>query len=329
LEKIPELLDRLGVIYTFSKNRYYFPCPVHGGDNKNGCTIFADERLCWQCWTHSCHNEYTGTIFGLVRGTLTKSLGRNVSYSEVAKFFGPEYCTRVTGPQIALLPTLKSETKRILEEFEKAPNRNYEYKIDRNYAIRNLKIPSEYFLDRNFSSAILTKFDVGDCSEGYMEGRAVTPIFDENYRFVGSAGRAIDNEVVPKWKYDSIIEKGHHLYGLNLSKQYILDSGVCIVAEGQGNIWRLWEAGYPNCVGIMGAYMTDSQLIMLEKSGCTTIVIMTDMDKAGRKSVEQIKLLCGRRFNYIVPEMKYLDPAEHTAKELDELLANYKVKKLL
>lgn len=334
MEKIPEILERLGIVYSFSKERYFFPCPVHGGDNKSGCTIFADDKLCWKCWTHACHEEYGSGIFGFIRGALTKAKGKNVTYQEVASFLGPEYCREAEyDPSLNIYtPSSLKEYKRIHNTFMIEPNRDYQYKIDRQYAIRNLAIPSQYFLGRGLSAEILTKFDVGDCSEGFMEGRAVTPVYDENYRFVGNGGRKIihkrgDEE--PKWKYDSIIEKGGILYGLNLSKQFIMDSGVCIIVEGQGNIWRLWEAGYPNCVGTMGAALTDFQLILLEKSGCTTVVIMMDNNTAGEKAGIKIKKLGGRRFNYVWPQLVHDDPLEHSVGELTEILTNSGIKKLL
>ena len=318
MDQIPEVLDRLQITYTTSKNRYFFPCPVHGGDNKSGCTIFADDKLCWKCWTHGCHNEYGSGIFGFVRGSLTRAKKKNISYDEVVDFFGAQYLVDTTPefrPYEAYLD--------MMAEFQKTPNRLYQYSIDREYAIRNLIIPSPYFIGRKngFSEAALIKFDIGDCLDdgAFMFGRACSPIYNEDYKFVGMAGRSMDDSA-PKWKYDSIIEKGQHLYGLNLAMDAIRDSGVVILVEGQGNVWRLWEAGYFNSVGIMGSALTEFQLILLEMSGCTTVVIMTDMDSAGRKAVSQIKAMCGRRFNYIVPEMIYNDPADHMAGELQELL---------
>lgn len=330
MEQIPKLLDRLHIDYTFSKNRYFFSCPVHGGDNPTGCTIFSDDNLCWKCWTGGCHEQYGSGIFGFVRGALTKLSNKNVTYDQVTEFIGSKYC-KISIPVDEEVDPYR-DTHRILNEFRKEPNRNYPFNIDRNWAIKNLSIPSLYFMGRCFTEEILIKFDVGDCIEGpestnYMEGRAVTPVYNEFYQFVGSGGRLIDEESSgPKWLYDSILEKGQHLYGLNLSKQYILDSGVAIVVEGQGNVWRLWEAGYPNCVALMGSSLTDSQLILLEKSGCTTMVIMTDIDNAGQTCCKKIQEICGRRFNYVVPTMIKNDPAEHIVSELQIILTENNIK---
>lgn len=343
LEKIPEILERLGIQYSFSKNRYFFSCPVHGGDNKSGCTIFSDEKLCWKCWTHGCHEEYGSGIFGFIRGVLSRRNSRNASYNEVAEFIGSKYCYLDDGTES--IPSQLIDYKRIQTKFTIEPNREYKYNIDREYVIKNLEIPSPYFLSRGLSKEVLNKFDVGDCKEGYMAGRAVSPIYNEDYRFVGNGGRIIEDkedllrsyksDVDPslinypnsKWIYDSIIEKGEHLYGLNLSKQYILDTGYCIVVEGQGNVWKLWDAGFYYSAGTMGSTLTDSQLILLEKSGCVNIVIMTDMDEAGRKCCLKIQEMGGRRFNYMVPEMEKNDPEEHTVEELTEILTSLGIKK--
>lgn len=297
-------------------------CPVHGGDNKNGCTIFADEKLCWKCWTHGCHEEYGSHLPGFVRGVLSKKTNKNTSYEDVKKFLGPDYheiCDTFS------LPDPYLDYQRILKEFQKSPNRDYETKIDRNYGIRNLEIPSQYYINRGFTPDALVTFDIGDCLDknDYMYNKATVPIYDENYNFIGRAGRSLDDSK-PKWKYDTIVEKSQHLYGLYLAKEHILKKSSVILVEGQANIWRLYEAEFYNCVSLMGAALTDCQLVLLEKSGCTNVIIMTDMDNAGRDAVRQIKKICGRRFNYFVPQMIHNDPAEHSKEELQEILKGYK-----
>ena len=35
--KLPALLAHFDVDYVEHENRYSFPCPIHGGDNPEGC----------------------------------------------------------------------------------------------------------------------------------------------------------------------------------------------------------------------------------------------------------------------------------------------------
>ena len=69
-----------------------------------------------------------------------------------------------------------------------------------------------------------------------------------------------------------------------------------ILVEGQGDVWRMHEADYKNCVGIFGSSINDDQLLLLEQSGALNIVILTDFDTAGQKAAQQIIKKCGRRF---------------------------------
>ena len=63
------------------------------------------------------------------------------------------------------------------------------------------------------------------------------------------------------------------------------------------------EAGLDMTVGIFGCSINEDQLILLEQSGALNLIVLTDYDEAGKKAAEQIMKKCGRRFNYIRPEM--------------------------
>ena len=65
--------------------------------------------------------------------------------------------------------------------------------------------------------------------------------------------------------------------------------------EGQGDVIRLYEAGINNVVGIFGSKISDSQEYLIQKSGVSTVVIMTDADEAGQKCANDIE----ERFKYL------------------------------
>ena len=73
-ENIPALLEHFEIDSIEYPNRYSFPCPVHGGDSVEGCSIFTDGDTAtgnWRCWTNQCHEDYQSNIFGFVRGILS------------------------------------------------------------------------------------------------------------------------------------------------------------------------------------------------------------------------------------------------------------------
>jgi 5S rRNA maturation endonuclease (ribonuclease M5) len=75
-------------------------------------------------------------------------------------------------------------------------------------------------------------------------------------------------------------------------------------------------------VGIFGSSINEDQLILLEQSGALNLVVLTDYDEAGNKAAQQIMKKCGRRFNYIRPEMPkgVKDIGDLTVEQIKELI---------
>ena len=97
---------------------------------------------------------------------------------------------------------------------------------------------------------------------------------------------------------------------------------TAILVEGQGDVWRMHEAGFSNTVGIFGSSINEDQLILLEASGALNIVILTDTDDAGNKAFEQIVKKCGRRFNYLRPQISHKDVGDMTTEQINQELNN-------
>jgi len=324
IDKLPELLESLEIDFRESGSSYSFCCPVHEGDNNLGCSIRKDNGY-WSCWTHQCHEEYKKTIFGFVRGALTQKRNRKISMDECL-----EYCLNFLNVKDLDIKDDKKKFEiykeiKLIEVFNKELERQSST-ITREQIRTSLQIPSKFYQDktrqdRNFSKEILNKFDVGDCftKDKEMYYRAVVPVYDENDIYVGCIGRTI-NDGYAKWKNSKNFQKSHFLYGLNFAKSSILATRVVNIVEGQSCIWRLHEAGFPNSVGEFGADLSDDQLLLLEKSGAMALVLLTDSDNAGNKAAEKIIKKCGRRFNYIRPELPSKDIAELSVEQVQKFL---------
>lgn len=320
-DSIPEVLKRLNIEYVEYPNRYSFPCPIHGGDNPEGCSIFTDGDDVignWKCWTGGCEDDYAQNIFGFIRGCLSlekeESATLNETYSfchEIIKDYSIEEChTSVnTNRELKLLDiflkTSQSSTSNVTREEVRS----------------KLKIPAQYYLDRGYTAEVLDYFDVGLCIDRKraMHNRVVVPIYDKNYNYVGCVGRTTDDEIQPKWLHSKGFKK-EHLYGLNVAKDHIMKDRTVFLLEGQGDVWRMHEAGYKNSVGIFGASLSDDQLILLEEIGVMNVVILTDYDEAGNKAAQRIIKKCGRRFNYIRPILPAKDVGDMEMEYLKEEL---------
>ena len=315
LQNIPRLLDHLKIEDVIEyPNRFSFPCPIHGGDNPEGCSLF--HIGVWQCWTHQCEDEFKKNIFGFVRGVLTHRRKQKVSISQTAQF-----CLNFLGENIDNIADNNiSKEIDVMEIFSKQRDR-IQTEITRDQIVQKLKIPSQYYINRGFLPQTLETFDVGLCEEvnKQMSNRVVVPIYDEDFQYVGCAGRALGNDVKPKWLYSKGFKKSV-LYGLNMAKNAIRETGSVILVEGQGDVWRMHEAGYRQTVGIFGCSVTDDQLLILEESGALNMVILTDSDEAGEIAYKKIVKKCGRRFNYYRPSISTKDVGDMTIDQIQQEL---------
>ena len=315
-EDIPLLLESLGIEYIEYPNRYAFACPIHGGDNPEGCCIFTDGTNIkgnWKCWTSGCEEEYTNSLVGFVRGVLSVNKNRNISLDQAI-----QWTLDLSGGQIDEDAIASSFNP--LDIFNKKPEK-IENGITREMIISKLQVPSNYFIDRGFSPEILKTFDVGVCIEKnkQMSGRSIAPVYDKDWNYIGCAGRAHNNQIQPKWLYSKGFKKCV-LYGIHIAHNTIRSSNTVILVEGQGDVWRMHEAGYTQTVGCFGCGINDDQLILLESSGAMNVIILTDMDEAGEKAYKQIIKRGGRRFNYFRPKISTKDVGDLTTEELKKEL---------
>jgi 5S rRNA maturation endonuclease (ribonuclease M5) len=323
--RVEDLLKYFEIDYIEYPNRLAFPCPIHGGDNPEGCSIFTDgvsSKGNWNCWTANCHEDYGKNTFGFVRGLLTNRKAREVGVLETFYF-----CSKFLGLDPETIefeqPVENYSVVKILEVFQREPVR-HEQSVDRETIVDKLDIPSKYYIDRGYKSETLEKFDIGMCiGRGKpMSGRVVVPIYDENNKYVACIGRAVYQNMKPKWLHSKGFKKSSYLYGYNVAKDDIMKKGTIVLVEGQGDVWRMHEAGVTNTVGIFGASLSEDQLILIERSGARNVVILTDYDEAGQKAAKQILKRCGRRFNYYRPEIDQKDVGDMTVEQIQDQIIN-------
>ena len=313
LDRLPELLTHMGVDFTEYPNRIAFPCPVHGGDNPEACCIFTDGNSAkgnWHCWTRHCEEDFTGSLVGLVRGWMERNGCEENSFHKAL-----EFCCdflKIDVKKVEESPYDSNKVSQVFKIFNEENLSDSTPVISRESIRKKLDIPSAYYLNnsderKRFSPEVLDVFDVGECKDSQqpMFGRVVVPIYDELDNYSGCVGRTTKevSKSNPKWRNSKGFSKSANLYGFNVTAEHILSSGVAIIVEGQSDVWRLYEAGLPMAVGIFGSSLSERQLVTLEKSGAFNLVVLTDYDQAGMTAYQGIVDKCGRRFNYIRPDL--------------------------
>jgi 5S rRNA maturation endonuclease (ribonuclease M5) len=310
-------------------------CPIHGGDNPTALNMYpkADYKVHFKCRTHQCEDLFGNSLIHFIRGCLSrfeynweKEGDKEANFSEAVEFL------------LSFLKqdfnSLKSETVNIEKMKFGSLVSSISTKKARGLGItqeqyrEKLEVPAKYYVDRGFDKEILEEYDVGYCDNPRkpMYQRAVVPIYDNDHKYiVGCTGRSIHPRCeeckhyhppkencrhFPKWMHSKGFQKEKWLYNYWKAKNYMLDTGVAILVESPGNVWRLAEAGIYNAVAIFGTAFNNDQKHLLDESGALSIVCLMDNDEAGKKAAAKIEEVCGRLYRLYFPRFNANDVAD-------------------
>ncbi len=121
---------------------------------------------------------------------------------------------------------------------------------------------------------------------GFLAGRCVIPIRDENSRLVAYAGRAVHGEA-PKYRFPSGFRKSHLLFNLDRARH--AGARNVIVVEGFFDALKVHQAGHP-VVALMGTSFSQRQSELLT-GYFTRVTLLLDGDEPGRRAAEIITQL--------------------------------------
>ncbi len=117
-----------------------------------------------------------------------------------------------------------------------------------------------------------------------LRDRVIFPIRDSQGRTIGFGGRALDDEVKPKYINSSdspVFHKQHVLYGYYESRQQRANDWL--VVEGYMDVIALYQAGIYGAVASMGTAINESQVSRLLTLN-PTLTLSFDGDSAGQKA---------------------------------------------
>ncbi len=116
-----------------------------------------------------------------------------------------------------------------------------------------------------------------------FRNRITFPIWDQSSRVVGFGSRSITEKQMPKYlnSGDSLIfNKSMLLYGVNIAKNSIHDSGNIILTEGYMDTVSLHQFDFHQSVAIMGIALSDMKAKHIS-SLTKNVFLSLDNDKAG------------------------------------------------
>ena len=319
-DDIDKLLNSLELEYDQVADNIFMRCPIHeGSDNPQGLSISLS-RQAWRCWTRSCHEDSSTDIFGFIAGCLETD-----SFSEVLKYVcglydvGGAQCNKKLEPKKEgdskefsnLVSTFKKKEKckPTLQEVFIGP-----------FPSKTLG-SSPYFESRGFKRETLEHFGVEDSNSFIMRHRSIIPVSFQGSS-VGFIARSTKEWIQPKYLFSEGFKKTNYLYNYDNAISQAQKVGCMFLVEGQGDVWKLYEAGVYNAMGLFGKDVSIKQKSLLLKSGVTKLVILTDNDQAGRESKIKIKRDMSRTFKLMFPPMKTKDLGNMSAEKIKDNILN-------
>ena len=142
-----------------------------------------------------------------------------------------------------------------------------------------------YLAGRGIEGATADHFGVGYFrARGLMSGRIAIPIQDEAGRLVAYCGRTVDG-VEPRYRFPAGFQKSQVLFHYHQART--TSSDQVIVVEGFFDCMRVYQAGFPSVVALMGARMSSAQKALLLTRFCG-VALLLDGDDTGGAATAQI-----------------------------------------
>lgn len=150
----------------------------------------------------------------------------------------------------------------------------------------------------------------------YFRGRLIFPIIDNFSNVIAFGGRAINDEVKPKYLNTSdtpVFKKSRNLFALNFARS-CADEYI-ILCEGYMDVIAVNMAGFSNAVATLGTALTSEQARIMARY-TKKVVISYDSDDAGQSAAKRaIPLLSEAGIEVSVLKMKDAkDPDEYIKK---------------
>lgn len=325
-----DLLKHYGLLEKLKRkgDQLTGPCPIHQGDGKS-CFSVNLAKSCFNCFSCKAHGNTLDFVVFMEKVELKEA---GILLSEWFNVpLETKHLTRKTGqgeerketlvkekealPHHTLLDNRGRMTGGTTEESAGSPE---PVNPPLTFELKNLDQSHPYFKERGLKEETIKFFTLGYCSRGLQKGRIVIPIHTEKGELVAYAGRWPGNDFPDKeGKYKlppNKFKKSCVVFNLHRAKEYIKDKELIIV-EGYFSVFRLWQAGFPNVVALMGSSLSKEQeeLIIKAVGSAGKVILLFDNDEAGNACEEDaLKRLSRKCFVGVasLPDGKELDKTE-------------------
>ena len=157
---------------------------------------------------------------------------------------------------------------------------------------------------------------------GFLDGCIGVRLHDPQGQPLGYAGRRVSPDEARrfgKWKLPRGLPKADLLFNWHRARLQ-LGIGV-VVVEGPFDAMRVWQAGCPFVVALLGSHPSLAQQALL--SGVRKVGVLLDGDDAGREGARRIALALAPRPVQVLALPEGRDPADLDEEALRRVLASF------
>ncbi|MBQ9961690.1 MAG: DNA primase [Firmicutes bacterium] len=163
-------------------------------------------------------------------------------------------------------------------------------KFGLGYADGNWDSLYKHFKAKGVSEKLLVELGLLSEKDGRyydkFRDRVIFPIINTSGKVIGFGGRALSNEVMPKYlnsPENKVFQKKNNLYALNITRQDVGKEGHAIIVEGYMDVISLYQNGVRNVAASLGTALTENQAKLINRY-TKNIVLSYDADAAGQKA---------------------------------------------
>lgn len=316
------IFQKLGIKYEIFGDNLYCNCPIHNNsDNPRGFSYCISKGY-WKCWTRNCQHDHKSDLLGLIGGVLSKHYGSDILFKQALDWACDCLQIKINKKYNKTLNNNREENKYqdILDIVNIFGEQKQQQSSNKISLPKNPKI-SQYFLDRDFNKETLEYFEIYENHNiDSLKDRAIIPIYnDQGKEIVGLIARSIKEYKIPKFLiYPKGFDKKFYLYNYHRAIETAKKTSCLFIVEGQGDVWKLHEAGVKNAVSIFGKDITLEQEQKIQKMPVTKLIILTDNDQAGRESKIKIKRQFSRSHCVIFPKIYAKDIGDMNIKDIND-----------
>lgn len=281
---------------------YSCSCPFH--DEKDASFYIDIEKNTWTCYGSCSANgdiidfvsklknftfqetlEYLCDIYDIEYANKKKHRTKNEKERiiEICEFTANFYNSFLENSNLNGFSYLNQRKQNfsILKEFNigYAPSSTEAGWNNLTTALKN----NNFDLDLAAKIGLIKKGPYGDIIDIFID-RIIFPVHSPQGSVIGFNSRSVSNKNSAKYMLSSeslVFSRNKVYYGLNKTRKFINQTGICVIVEGIFDFFRLYENGIKNCIPLLGGNLSKELLDNID--GINNYYLMMDFDKAGIK----------------------------------------------